>query len=302
MKKLFAKVPLGCSAIALSLAVLGNILGPTSPFRNYLGALSLIFVVIVIIKIALDFESFQTEMKNPIALSSFSTFSMSLSVLISYVPNLPIFVLRLVWFLALFVHIAIIVLTTQNIILNRKVFPSYYVAFVGVVSFTVTSKVVALLSLGNILLWFGFVCFILLTPFVFKTIFTREVPQPALPTRAIVAAPLSLFVVGYFSVTLKPAISFITFTHSIAMLLYLFGLYFVIRTIKKEPNPTIAAWTFPMTISTLATLRVKSLYVEGALNPAYTVLFNVQLTICCIVIAIAIIQYVRLIVASYKTK
>ena len=60
-------------------------------------------------------------------------------------------------------------------------------------------------SLATGLLWFGMACYGLMLPLMlYRLIFSHEVPDAAKPTIAILAAPASLSLAGYLTVSQDP--------------------------------------------------------------------------------------------------
>lgn len=294
MKKGLNKIPLPLSAVMLSFATLGNALKNVPAIRPLFGGISATLLVVLLLKIIFTFETFKKDMNNPIVASVFVTFFMGINVLATYVKPLFPFTAICLWITGLVLHIATALYVLIRFIFpTRKFLPSHYVTFVGIVVASVTAPAFQLQQVGFIIFCIGFTCFLVLTPFICKNLFKENyLPKPAAPTKVIVGAPLSLCLAGYLN-----SASVVSLTFAFILLLFSFmltciGVYFIATTIKKEFNPTYAAYTFPMVISAVAMKGMAAITAEHTFHPLLQMIAQVELIFAVCVVLAVFIRYI----------
>ena len=83
--------------------------------------------------------------------------------------------------------------------------PSWFIPPVGIIVAAVTSRGMQFDDLAHGLFLLGFSCYLTELPLmVYRLIFRECIPDAALPTFAVMAAPASLSLAGYLTVTDKP--------------------------------------------------------------------------------------------------
>ncbi|MCL2556117.1 MAG: TDT family transporter [Firmicutes bacterium] len=285
MKNIFINfiksVPLALSGVALGLAALGNVLRTTftqSPemtgidtigiIRYSIGALALLLLIMVALRIAFDFSHVkqeltythkQDEWKTSIPLSSLATITMAVMLLAGYIrPHASLFAL-IVWYIALILQCAIMIFFAIRFIPKFKiyaVYPSWFIVGVGIVVASVTAPTMELIMLGQIFFYIGLVLyFIIFALVILKMITAKYFMEAARPTIAIFAAPMSLLVVGYFSSfrgTQQWSYPLFYFMLIAALFIYAFVLYKMISLIRIKFYATYAGFTFPLVISATA--------------------------------------------------
>ena len=115
-------------------------------------------------------------------------------------------------------------------------------------------------NLGRVAFWFGLITYlILLCPVLYRIIKIKEMPEPALPTLVILAAPASLLLAGYIN-------SFTEKNMTIIYLLMTLSLIFYIRVIIMLPRLLklkilqVSGFTFPLVISATALKLTKEYF------------------------------------------
>ena len=160
MTKFLKIVPMAVSGLALGLASLGNLLLPFGASIRYIcGSLSFIILLLFILKFILDFPFVREELKKPVPLSVLPTSTMALMLLCTYIR--PFFgdVALIIWYVAVLAHVSIMVLFFVRFILRFKienVFPSWFVAFVGLVTVSVTAPAMNADRIGQFAFYIGF--------------------------------------------------------------------------------------------------------------------------------------------------
>ncbi|AKL94858.1 permease [Clostridium aceticum] len=251
------KVPIPMAGLMLALAATGNlVLSYGSIYRNVFGAISAIILVFLITKIFTQPKSLAEGFENPVVASVTPTFSMGVMILSTYIrPYLPSAAFA-VWIVGLLIHCFLILYFTKKYLLNfniKKVFPSYFVVYVGIVVGSVTSPVYGLTNLGQLIFWFGFISYLVLLPLVAYRVFViKEIPEAALPTMIIFAAPASLCLAGYLNAFQEKNMMMVIFLASLALLMLFSTLLYMPKMLKLKFYPSYSAFTFPFVISGIA--------------------------------------------------
>ncbi len=250
------KLPLPISGLMLGLAALGNLVGPySSLLRTIFGSVSALIGVLLILKMILFRDSLAKAFENPVVGSVMAAFPMGLMLLSVYIKPLTNFAFIL-WCFAIILHILFIAVFTKKYILKfdiKKVFPSYFVMYVGIICGSVTSPAYQMQNVGQILFWFGFISYLLLLPIMtYRVIVIKNMPKPSLPTKIIFSAPASLCLVGYMNAFTdkNPIIIYLLSALSITMLVY--ALIQLPKLLKLPFMPSYSAFTFPLVISGIA--------------------------------------------------
>ena len=229
MGDIIKKVPIPTAGVALGLAALGNLLVAWSwPLQALCGTLSLCLVVLLGCKIILYPKMIRDDLKNSILASVSGTLFMTLMQLSTYLAPHAYEVANCLWALAVIGHVGLIVWFTATYIRAFKlheVFPTYFICYVGIIVASVTSATFGQQTIGWVLFWFGFVCYVLLFALVTYRYAKHEVPEAARPLFCIYAAPMSLSLVGYLAVAEQPSALFVAVLLVLAQLLYFFVLF-----------------------------------------------------------------------------
>lgn len=294
MKKALRAIPLPICSVMLSLATLGNILSQWSIVRGILGIMAALIGVVILLKIIVTSDQYKTDMQNPVIASTFVTFTMAIVVLSTYIKPFSVMLGKAIWLIGLALHIAVIVYVIIRFILpSKKILPSYYVTFVGIVVASVTSPAFGLKKVGFAICIIGFAAFVWLSFFILKNLFKADyIPRPAAPTKVIVAAPLSLVLLGYINSAEAVNTSVAIITACVAFLLTLLGVYFMGKTIGKSFNPAYAAYTFPLVISSFAMKGMAGVCAGSALGTTFTVIHMIELVLALLVVLWVLLRYI----------
>jgi exfoliative toxin A/B len=212
----------------------------------------------------MNFNKIKEGLNHPVLSSVMPTYSMGIIVLSTYIIPFSKSVAFSFWILGLVLHFIMLIIFTNNHIFNfniKKVFPSYFIVYVGYVCASVTAPAYLMQSLGKTLFYFGLICYIALLPIIlYRAIIIKNIPKPALPTVTIFAAPASLLLAGYMSsfsgksILLTNIMLFASIISVIAVLLYL------PKMLKNGFFPSYSAFTFPLVISGVAVLKTRQFY------------------------------------------
>jgi len=257
MKQLINKIPVPIAGLMLALAAAGNLIASYGViYKNTFGIISTIILLLLVIKLITNTEAVIKDLDNPIIASVAPTFSMGIIILSTYIkPSLPTFAF-IMWIVGLAIHCALIIFFTKKYILNfdiKKVVPSYFVVYVGIAVASVTAPVFNASAVGMAAFWFGFAAYLVLLPVIIYRVFViKSIPEPAIPTITIFAAPASLCLAGYMNSFQHKnmAIVWLLVILSLAMLLSV--LLYMPKMLKLKFYPSYSAFTFPCVISAIA--------------------------------------------------
>jgi exfoliative toxin A/B len=258
MKSLLKKLPLPITGLMLGFAALGNLIQSHSQsLRSLFGLISGIIFIMILLKTILLPKGVKEALQNPVVASVFPTFSMTMMILATYIKPFSGGIASVFWFAGLLLHIVLMISFTQKYVLNdysiKKVFPSWFIPYVGIAAASVTSGAVGMQSIGRIIFWFGLLTFIVLLIVILKRVFiVKEMPEPTVPTIGILSAPASLCLAGYMNSFESKNIALVYALLIIAQVLYWGVILCIPKILKLKFYPSYSAFTFPLVISGLA--------------------------------------------------
>lgn len=293
IKSFIEGMPIPAAGVALGLAALGNLLSAYSgELRVVLGACSALLAVFVLAKMVIFTETFRADLKNPVVATTCATFFMTCMQLATYTAPLAYGVSFAVWIAAIVCHFGLMAWFTVTFMRDFKltdVHATYFICYVGIVVGALTSPTFGMEALGNVLFWFGFVCYAALLVLVTVRYAKHEVAEAAKPTFCVYTAPMSLSLAGYLAVTDSPNMAFVAVLAILAQALFVVVLTQLPKFLRLKFYPSYAAMTFPFVItataygSAIATLR------EGGLDLGFG--FDV-LALVEVVVATFMVLYV----------
>jgi hypothetical protein len=257
MKELIKKVPVPLCGLMLGTAALGNLLQSYSEIaKNICGIVSAFLLILILLKIICFPSMIGEEMKNPVSASVMGTCSMGIMILSTYLKPYIGQAAFVVWAIAVFLHILLIIYFSFKFIMKldmTKVFASYYIVYVGIVTASVTAPAFEMTTFGNFAFWFGFITFVLLFILVsIRHVKFTQIPDPAKPLICIYTAPLSLCIAGYIQSVTPKSLNFVIAMLIVATAIYVFALIQAIKCLKFAFYPSFASFTFPFVISAIA--------------------------------------------------
>ena len=135
--------------------------------------------------------------------------------------------------------------------------PSWFVPPVGIIVAALTCPAAEQLWLARLLLGFGLFSLAVLLPLtLYRLLFGSDIPDAAKPTLAILAAPASLALAGYLSVSETPSLFVVALLFGVAVLLTLVVWLAFLRLLRLPFSPGFSAFTFPMVIGATAQFKV----------------------------------------------
>lgn len=307
MERIVKKIPVPIVGLMLALAATGNlVLSYGSMYRNIFGVFSAIIFILVLVKILMYPKEVKESLDNPVVASVFPTFPMGIMLLATYLkPLAPNFAFGM-WILGIILHILLILFFTKKYILNfniKKVFPSWFIVYVGIVVGSVSAPAFDMTNIGQILFWFGFASYFALLPVVFKRVFkVKDIPEPALPTIVVFSAPASLCLAGYMSSFQDKNMFIVYLLLIISQLTLFFVLVQLPKLLKLKFYPSYSGFTFPIVISAIS-LKLTNGFLIKAEKPIamlkYLVKFEEVLAV--LIVLYVLFRYIEFIFAKAET-
>lgn len=259
MDKFIKRIPIPIAGLALALVALANLVTTLSPaILATLRIISAAIVILLTLKAIIAPKSVAEDFKNPIILSVAPTYSMALMLLGAYVKTLGQDSLAItIWALGIIIHVLFIIMYTLKFIIKfdiKKIFPSIFIVYVGIGTAGITAPAFKMASIGQVSFWFAFISLLILLPVVtYRLAKIKGVPEPALPTFAILAAPASLVLAAYMKSFSDKNLYMVGFLTVLSLVLYAVVIVAMIKLLTLKFYPSFSAFTFPMVISGIAT-------------------------------------------------
>ena len=298
MKKILKKIPMPIVGVMLAFATLGNLVQSYGDvYRNVMGIISAILFIVATVKFATDFQGLKNELDNPVAASVFPTYTMGIMLLATYIKPYNSSMAYAVWIVGILMHITLIIAFSMKFIKNfniEKVFPSWFIVYVGIGVAAVTGKAFNQ-TVGQWAFWFAVISYLILIFVVGKRVFViKEIPEPALPTLIIFAAPGSLCLAGYLNTFEQKNFFIFLFLLVLSQCFYIFALTKLVRLLKLKFYPSYSGFTFPLVISALA-LKLSNgfLVSQGIKIVVLPALIKVEEIIAVIIVFYVLIRYLE---------
>lgn len=293
MREFLTKVPIPTAGVALGLAALGILLKDFSTIAYAAcGVCSLLFVLLVAGRLATDTAGVRDDFENPILASVSATFFMAIMQLSTYLAPFAHTAAFVIWACAIAAHIALICWFTAHHVRDfdlKKVFPTWFICYVGIIVASVSSPTYGMETLGMALFWFGFVAYAVLLIMVSVRYIKHEVPEGARPLFCIYTAPMSLSLAGYLATADVPNAAFACTLAVLAQILLVVVLIRLPHFLRLPFYPSYAAMTFPFVITATALNRTLSMLADAGV--AYPGILH-AVVIAEIILACAMVGYV----------
>ena len=267
LKNCFRSTPVPVAGLMLGLAGLGNLIHPYGDhFRYTSGAVAFIIILLLIGRFITDNNGFLNELDNPVVASVAPAFSMGIIILAGYLaPHIPE-IARAIWYTGILLHGIFVLLFSAKYLIKfniKKVFPSYFIVYVGIVVASVTAPAFERLFLGQVIFWAGFIGYMVLLPVVtYRVIIVREIKKPALPTIAIFTAPAGLCLAGYMAAFPEKSSLMVGWLTFLTVVMIASVIIYLPKMLAVGFCPSFSAFTFPFVITAIG-LRMVTNYLTG---------------------------------------
>lgn len=264
--------PVAISGLAVGFSSLGNLLESYSIYLKYFcGIISFLLLLLLTVRIFIDFDDFKREMSSPIVFSIFATYPMTIVALSDYIsPIIGRFSFYL-WGLGLIFHAILIVIFSIKFLVgidHKKVFASYFVMFVGLVIGGFSASNYNLENLGTLLFWFGFISFVILFVLISRRYYIhKDIAEPFRPLVCIYTSPVNILIVGYIQSVNPKNTVFLLSMLVVSLIIYLVITNLAFKFVMGGNFfPSFSSLTFPFVISAIASKQT-FMYMANIGNP-----------------------------------
>ena len=290
------RYPIPIAGLILALLALGNLLQSYDPrIRLALGGIAAVLYVIYLLKLIILNTKLKEPLENPVAASVLPTFTMATMLLGGYVkPYAPSLGVGL-WYAGLMGHVILILWFSWGFLRGfsiKKVFPSWFIVYVGIAVASVSAPVAGRLDIGQAAFWFALAAYLCLLPFVCWRVWAvGQIPDPAKPTAVIFAMPAALLLAGYMTSFEVKDPNMVYALLMASLLFFLVGLFYLIWLTWKQPDfsPAHAAFTFPIVISAIA-VKLSGASLGDALE-IHQLLVTLQTILAALVVLWVLVRY-----------
>ena len=307
MNNIVKKLPLPITGLMLGLAVLGNLIQSYSnSLRTVFGIISGIILLLVLIKIFTLTKGVKEALENPVVASVFPTLSMAIMVLAGYLKPLNAQFALIFWFAGILLHIILMIWFTKKFVANfniKKVFPSWFIVYVGIAVASVTAGAFEMQSIGRIAFYFALISYLVLLPIVLKRVYVvKEIPEAALPGFAILSAPASLCLAGYMNSFAEKNMLLVYLLLFISQLFYFVVLLSLPKLLKLKFYPSYSGFTFPLVISALSLKLTNGFLTKSGNGIAFLkTLVTFEELVALVIVIYVLLRYISFLFAKEVT-
>lgn len=308
MHNRLAGYPNAASGLALGIGSIGIFwdyqIAPLPLFATIGAAIALLLIIPLILKFIRYPHVLKSALIHPISGSTLPTLAMT-SMVISRTINLFSYhTAYAVWIAALLIHVIFYMAFLYNRIIEFRMhhlLPSWYVPPIGLVVACLTAPQNIPLLFLEMLLYFGiFSYFIMLPMMLYRLILKKALNELEKPTLAILAAPPSLCIAGYLTVTTThiPLIVLLLFSFAILMTITVYcALY---DLLKLKFSPAYSCYTFPLAIGATAMYKMSHWADTTSFLSCYAPYFYwisiVEGIIATVMILLVLLGYIKLVI------
>ncbi|MDC5703390.1 TDT family transporter [Vibrio europaeus] len=296
--------PTPMAGLALGIASLGWCWENAAPFDGYAqwsgAAIASVLLAVLAIKFLFHNHLLREDLAHPVVGSVVPTFAMGTMVVSNSLGHFYPLAGDLLWLFAVGLHIVFLVSfiyhRAQEFELHHMV-PSWFVPPVGIIVADVSFSGNPVLShIADGALLFGMVAYAVMLPMmIYRFMFTHEIPDAAKPTMAIMAAPASLSLAGYLTVTADPSPVIIGLLFGIAILMTAIIYLAFFKLLRLPFSPGYAAFTFPMVIGATALFKLAAWMETTGVANKYIVqvqwIAAIELVVATLVVSYVALRY-----------
>ena len=296
-------VPTPLGGLALGIASLGAAWSLAVPdyghwFKLLTALVASVLVLALIIKFVSHPSLFRDDLAHPVAGSVLPTCAMASMVIAqSLLPVIPGFA-RGLWLVAVVAHILLFISFAVHRLIDFRLHhmvPSWFVPPVGIIVAALTSAGMGYETLVYSLFVFGLGCYFIKLPvMLYRLIFAEAIPDAALPTFAIMAAPASLSLAGYLTITDQPDYLLVAVLLPLAIFMTALVYVALVRLLRLPFSPGYASFTFPMVVGATALLKVADVLLRLGYQAAYDVIYplaSLELLVATVLVAYVAVRF-----------
>ena len=218
-----------------------------------------------------------SDLRHPTIGSIVPTLAMSLMLISHTALNLSCILACSIWLSAVILHILFFFTfcfhRMKKIDLNHMV-PSWFVPPIGIVVACISVPTQSLLPIAHLILQFGLIAYAIMLPLMlYRLCFKDSIEDDRKPTLAILAAPASLTLTGYLSISSNPNTLVLLILFSIALVMTISVYLMLSHLLRIGFSPAYSAFTFPLAISATASYKMSVWSQTSNLFENYSTLF-----------------------------
>ena len=298
--------PTPMAGLALGIASLGwswENFAELNGYGQWISAgIASVLLAILAMKFLFHNHLLRQDLAHPVVGSVVPTFAMGTMVVSKSLGHFFPVAGDVLWLVAVALHIVFLVSflyhRAKDFELHHMV-PSWFVPPVGIIVADVSfsgNPVLEPIAYGTLV--FGMVAYAVMLPMmIYRFMFTHEIPDAAKPTMAIMAAPASLSLAGYLTVTTSPSPVIIALLFGIAVLMTAITYLAFFKLLRLPFSPGYAAFTFPMVIGATALFKTADWMETHGLAAHYVQqvrgLAGIELVVATIVVFYVGLQYIN---------
>ena len=251
-------LPTPIAGLALGSVALGNLLQPySSSLQLLFNLLSLIIIVLLTIKFTLGYDKLKKEMENPVIATVLATYPMTIMLLASFSKKYIGLLSMPVWIIGIFLDFCVVCYAIYNFIIKErhisKIYPTWFITFVGPAVVTVTAINYDLETLGLVYFYFSYINYLILLPFVLYRVYKyKHYKDGDYPTIAVFSAPGGLLLASYMIGVTQKSNIILAILIPLTILLFIFVLIQLPYLLKRKFYPSFSAFTFPLVICAIS--------------------------------------------------
>jgi len=286
MIDLVKKTPIPICGLMLACFSLGLYLGNFSIYpKFFFGFLGLVILLLLIVKLFVDYDSFRNALDIITVCSTMGTFSMSLMILSNYFIDVNGIFAFVLWIIGLLLHMLLIVYFSYRYIFNNfsleNVYPSYWIVYIGISMASISGT----FHMFNGYTWIFFVfAFMLMFPTMiivcyryFMIPVSSDINKPLI---CIYTAIYSILIVAYVNSYNVINLDFLIILYVIACICYVLSFVKLVEYRNLDFYPSFSAFSFPFVISVVASYSVYNITHYSFIRAI--VLVESVIAVCCV--------------------
>ena len=299
-------VPAPMAGLALGIASLGWCWENMTNLHGYgkwvSAIIASVLLIILTVKFLLLSHTLKEDLAHPVVGSVVPTFAMATMVVSNSLGQFSAQAGDALWLFAVGLHLVFLVSfiyhRAKSFELHHMV-PSWFVPPVGIIVASVSfSGNPQLYFVAQVSLIFGMLAYAAMLPMMlYRLIFTHEVPDASKPTLAILAAPASLSLAGYLTVTASPSPLIIALLFGIAVLMTSVTYLALFKLLTLPFSPGYAAFTFPLVIGATALFKMtdwmESIGMASEYIDQIQLLTTIELAVATVVVVYVAVRYLH---------
>ncbi|ONI46018.1 transporter [Candidatus Epulonipiscium fishelsonii] len=310
MIKKLKNIPVPLLPTMVGLATLSNVwtIMGYSIIRHICMWASIIVLLFYIAKVICHFKTIQTEYSAVVPASLYAGFTMLTMIVGSYIFEFYPTVGKAIWATGLALHtIHLIYFVYKNVYKNFNIdnfVPSWFVTLAGIMVATVVGGPMNEPFISVLVVCYGFIpAFIVLPMMVYRLKNYPITTGPLFMTKAILAAPSSLFIVSCINVFKNPWSLLLYIMYVVLLITLIYILINLPKFFSFEFHPGFAGLTFPLAIACVASNKMAGfLMTKGYedLSEIVTQIFGIQIYFTTAIIGFVVFKFASLLLNSIK--